>query len=183
MDNISEKTLELLEIIDYNEKILNILRDKNYFKNKSKEHNFLKMVSGVGFINTVYEKFSKVLLSTYCSIKNEKIDKYIKYKSLAKLKELVKELGLDLENQYNLKNLKRSILYNNLDYNGMLNLFLDSYNERCDYLHGDFDLKEQITEEKYNKSVIEILEIETVVIGILRDTFVQEIQNMILENG
>ena len=65
----------------------------------------------------------------------------------------------------------------------MLNLFLDSYNERCDYLHGDFDLKEQITEEKYNKSVIEILEIETVVMGILRDTFVQEIQNMILENG
>jgi len=183
VNSIFEETSKLLEIITYNEKILNIIKDKEYFENKSKEHNFLKTISGVGFINTVYEKFSKTLLSVYCTIKNEKIDKYIKYKSLAKLKEFVLKLNLDLENEYNIKNLKRNMLYSRLDYNGMLQLFLDSYRERCDYLHGDFDLSETITLEKYNKSVIEILEIETIVMKMLRDTFIAKIQNIILENG
>ena len=183
MNNISERTSELLEIINYNERILDILKGKDYFGNKSKEHNFLKIISGVGFINTVYEKFSKTLLNIYCSIKREKIDKYIKYKSLAKLEEFVGELNLNLENQYNLKNIRKSIKYNNLDYRGMLQLFLASYRERCDYLHGDFDLEEKITLEKYNKSVIEILEIETIVMKMLRDTFVERIPYIILEKG
>ena len=38
-------------------------------------------------------------------------------------------------------------------------------------------------QEKYNKSVIEILEIETIVMKMLRDTFIAKIQNIILENG
>lgn len=64
------------------------------------------------------------------------------------------------------------------------NLFWIQHKERCDYPHGDFDLKEQITaEEKYNKINSEILENETLAILNTRDTFVQEIQNMILENG
>lgn len=183
MNSVFRETSELLDIINYNEKILNILKDKNYFENKSEEHNFLKIISGVGFINTIYEKFSRALLNIYCSIKNEKIDKYIKYKSLAKLKEFVKELNLDLENQYNLRNFKKDFLYKNLDYNGMLQLFLDSYKERCNYLHGDFDLEEKITLEKYNRSVIEILEIENIVMKILRDTFIERIPNIILETG
>ena len=65
----------------------------------------------------------------------------------------------------------------------MLQLFLDSYKERCNYLHGDFDLEEKITLEKYNRSVIEILEIENTVMKILRDTFIERIPNIILETG
>ena len=109
-----------------------------------------------------------------------KLKQQFDYDEIEWVKQQYKELWQKWKS-LNLKAYEKSIRY--IPYNKpKIESWTNGWQIRKHYW-ASYRMEEKITLEKYNKSVIEILEIETIVMKMLRDTFVERIPYIILENG
>ena len=171
---------ELQNIIDYQRKIYNILIKLKFPETDVHPKKLLKLTSGFGVSNALYEKFSKTMMQIYCNIINNRIDYIIKYKSIAKIQDFVSELKLNLENQFNLKKSELDLQMPIQDYNDLLARFKNSYLKRNYYIHGDFAFNESIDNNTFEEYVIEVMKLQIFTTELLKNAFIAELSNYIL---
>ena len=172
---------ELQKIIEYENKIYDILCEIKLLDTDAHPKKILKLTSGFGISNALYEKFSKTMMDIYCTITNSKIDYIIKYKSTSKIEMLVKELKLDLEYHFNIKKNELTLQIPIKNYNELLTCFNTSYQKRNYYLHGDFSLNENIDNNTFQEFVIEVIKLQIFTTKLLKNAFIAELTNYTLE--
>lgn len=169
---------ELQNIIEYHNKMYEVLNSTEFPEADIHQKCLLKLTSGFGMSNALYEKFSKTIMKIYCNTLGKKIDFYIRHKSIGKIEDFIEAFKLNLENQFNLK---KSEL-NNLNvpiqnYNELLSRFKNSYHRRNYYLHGDFRFDEVIDREIFESCILELMRLQIFTIKLLKNAFITELPN------
>ena len=174
---------KLQEIIDYFEKLSVILESKEYFEQNYNEEKiiskFLKMLAGLSSINSLYEYYMKCQQSTFLKL-NMKKEAQICYsnKSLGNLKKLIIDLEIEdeFEKAFNLELQVISLRYpliKNCD--NLISFVSNQYIKRCNYLHGDFKIKENIKYEAFKEDVLDSLLIQKLIFKIMKSCFLDKI--------
>ena len=184
----------LQEILDYQEKIFNFIKREEFFLETSlNEEKLLKLISGLAIISSIYEKFTTKLITIYCDIfmKTEKEKDGIiqNNKSIGNLSKMIKELKLEVDKMYGLLKLnndfeKNDILKkdsNFLTYGDLIAHMNTIYQKRNKYVHGAFEINENIDKEKFEKYVLDTLDKESAILLVLKNAFISKIPYYLIE--
>lgn len=181
MNNTITISLDNLQlIINYQKKVYTVLNGINFEDQAIHQKKILYITSGLGISNSLYEKFSKALMQIYCNIINSTIDHYIRFKAVGKIKDLISNLNLNLEYQFNLKKNEFNFQIPIQNYNELIERFSNSYLKRNYYLHGDFDLNENIDKNTFKEYVLEIMELQIFITELLKNALIYELPNYFL---
>lgn len=170
----------LYEILERYSLVFKEFKKKDY-ETLNKNHKLIYFVSGLGLSNSVHEKFIKKILDNYSKqyiVSNNQIAKILrKYKSTKELENFAIELGLDLEEAFNMK--KDDIPNNHISEIGevfeALNLQKDIRN---DYLHGDFMFLNEIQKNFFLENIVEYQKKHVFLLEVFRYSFDSNIHRL-----
>lgn len=179
----------LQEILDYQEKIFNFMRKKNFFiEEEPSEERLLKLISGLAIISSIYEKFTIRIVKIYCEIANKTENEtrciINNTKSMAKISKLIEELCLDVEETYKLLKLSNEDILDDIlksSYINLINHMNKVYKKRNSYVHGEFKINENIKKEKFEEYILDTFKLEMILLRVLKNAFISKVPDYLLE--
>lgn len=152
-----------------------------YMNNENKK--LVYIVAGLGLTNSIHEKFIKCILSEYSKLydlSRNNMDKLIrKYKAPNKIREFANDLRLDLEEAFNLEKMSIQNKYAHIiNVESILSVISEQRQIRNDYLHGDFDFRDNISYELYCRQITQFHEIHNFIFKIFRYSFKKNIDSL-----
>lgn len=175
---------ELQEIIDFQEKYIEILSKAGKFDEKSlNEERILTLISGLAISNSLYEMFIKKIIEIHLKNKKNITDieeerkRLLKEKSISKLEFFLRKMKLDFENSFILFLKEIQEIFDFIrDKETLISQFIVCYTSRCEYIHGDFNLLKEITYKLYEKEVIKSMKLQNITLKIIKSSFSQKIK-------
>jgi hypothetical protein len=146
-------------------------------------HNLIYLAAGLGLSNSIHEKFIKCIIEDYIRINrlsNTKKKKLINsYKAPNKIKDFVTLLGLDLVEAFDLMKLDIQANYSHIDsFYSVIAVISDQRNIRNDYLHGDFNILDEIDLSVFQENIIDFQKIHNFLFKMIRYSFLKNITSL-----